>query len=140
MASASSCFLLSFCFRKVVRGSLSESAANLQELFPSRNKSGARRSTVGGPHSHQAPLRRGPGAGRGWVPPGCLRHRLELPLANKIVFDPKTLKTETIFFKRRPSPPPSPTLVREGSAALPAPCRRGESTPEASTPPCLPPE
>ena len=49
MPSASSCFLLSFCFIKVVRGSFSESSANLRELFSRRNKDGVRRGPAGGP-------------------------------------------------------------------------------------------
>ena len=43
MPSASSSFLLSFCFRKVVRESFSESTENLHELFLRKNKDGARR-------------------------------------------------------------------------------------------------
>ena len=33
-----------------------------------------------GAHSHRAPPRRDPGAGRSWGPPGALRHRLVSPL------------------------------------------------------------
>ena len=56
---ASSCFLLSFCFRKFVRGSFSELAENLHELFLRRNKDGARRRPAGGPHRPQTAPRRG---------------------------------------------------------------------------------
>ena len=54
--------------------------------------------------------------------------------------DEKTLSTRKKIPEKHPSPPPSSTLVREGSEAPPAPCRRGESSPEGSTPPCLPPD
>ena len=97
MPSASSCFLLSFCFRKVVLWSFSECAENLRELFLSRNKSGARRWPIGGPTA----TRRPPGAAQGLATAGS--HLVtsgtvsSCPFAYKIIFDPKTLSTWSYF-------------------------------------------
>ena len=55
-----------FCFRKVVRGSFSELAENLHDLFLRRNKDGARRGPAGGP----TVVRRPPGVVNTWAAPG----------------------------------------------------------------------
>jgi hypothetical protein len=52
----------------------------------------------------------------------------------------KTLSSLSKYPRKDPETPPSSTLAREGQNLFPAPCRRGESSPEASTSPCLPPE
>ena len=49
-------------------------------------------------------------------PSGVSSRRL---FAYKLVFVPKTLKTLIIFSRKHPRPPPSSTLDREGSEALP---------------------
>ena len=93
MSSANSCFLLSFCFRKVVQQIFSESAENLQELFLSRNKDGARRTPEGGGPCLQTP----PGAAHSLAVPGP--HLAgsfassSRPFAYKFVFDPIILRT-----------------------------------------------
>ena len=134
MSSASSRFLLSFCFRKVVLQSFSERAENLLELFPSRKEPGDRRSSGGGPPSLQAPPGCGLGVTRGWVPPSPLRCPLESTLRLFIRLRLENPKEADHIHQNTPRPPPSQTLVRKGSAALPG------TLPEASTSPCLPPE
>ena len=118
MPSASSCFLLSFCFRKVVQKIFSDSAENLQELFPSRNKDGARRTPGGGrPQPPDAPQARP-------TPWPCLGPTWPAPSPPRVTPSPinhsrhKNPKYPIIFSRRRPRPPSSPTLVQEGSAAL----------------------
>ena len=49
-------------------------------------------------------------------------------------------KTPSHIPERVPLPPPSSTLTRGVLKLFPAPCRRGESSPEGSTSPCPPPE
>ena len=80
---------------------------------------GPRRGQGGGAPSPQTPSRRGPTLGRAWGPPGALLRRLESPLRLYIGHRPENHKYPIIFFRRRPRPPPSQALVREGSAALP---------------------
>ena len=119
MLSATSCFLLSFCFRKVVRGSFSESAGNYVNYF----HKGTSPEPGGRLRGRLPAFRRPPGATHTLAAPGV--HLVSsgavssCPFAYKFIFDPKTLNRRPYFFRRRPRPPPSPTLVLEGSTALP---------------------
>ena len=118
MPSASSCFLLSFCFRKVVHEIFSESAENLQDLFPSRNEDGGRRAPEGEAPSLQPPPQARPTP---WL---CLGPTWAAPSPPRVTPSPinhsrrKNPKYPIIFSTRRPRRPPAPILVREGSAAL----------------------
>ena len=117
MPSASSCFLLSFCFRKVVRGSFSESAANLQDLFLRGKKDGARRAPAGGPTGARRPQARPtpwPCMGPTWSAPSSTRAALS-PINH---LRPENPMYPIIFSRKHARPPPLPTLDREGSAAL----------------------
>ena len=49
-------------------------------------------------------------------------------------------KTPSLSSRTYSLPPPSSTLTRGVLKLFLAPCRRGESSPEGSTSPCLPPE
>ena len=117
MPSASSCFLLSFCFRKIVRGSFSESSTNLRELFSRRNKDEARRGAAGGPQPPDANQTRPttwPRRGPTWVTPSSPRAALS-PI-NRL--RPKNPKYPIIFSRKHLRPPSSPTLDWEGTEAL----------------------
>ena len=118
MPSASSCFLLSFCFKKVVRESFSKSSENLRELLSRRNKDGARRGAAGGPTTP----RRHPGVARVLAMPGS-------NLGDSVAFSSRLSPVNClrcgnprhpiIFSRKRPRPPLSPTLDQEGSETLP---------------------
>ena len=125
MPNANSCFLLSFCFRKVVWGSFSESSANLRELFSRRNKDGASRGDAGGPQppdATQARPRCWPLVGPTWTtgPPS----RVTLSPINRLRLG--NPRYQIIFSRKHPRPPPSPNLDREGSATLPSTMPEGE--------------
>ena len=98
MPSASSCFLMSFCFRKASRESFSESAKNLRKLCLHGNKDYARRRPAGAPHAPDAP-RRGPGwaaAGLHLAASGTFSRR---PFAYKFYSSRKPSGRRTYFQK-----------------------------------------
>ena len=70
--SASSCFLLSFCFRKSILEIFSKLDTNLTDLFLDRDGAAARRTEPGATPGRPAGPWRGPGWGRATSPPGCL--------------------------------------------------------------------
>ena len=125
MPSASSCFMLSFCFRKVVRGSFSELAGNLHDLFLRRNKDGARRGAAEGPRPQdttQVRPRCWPRQGPTWPTPSSPRVALS-PINHLRSENPKY---PIIFSRKHLRPPPSPTLDREDSEALPGTLPEGK--------------
>ena len=118
-------FLLSFCFRKIVRRSFSESSANLRELYSQRNKDGARRGAAGGPQpldTTQARPRCWPRGGPTWATPSPPRVAF-LPINCRRRKNPRF---PVIFCRKYPRSPASPTLDREGSVALPGTLAEGE--------------
>jgi hypothetical protein len=118
--SASSCFLLFLCFRKVTQEIFSELDETKAEvpIYPTRRRSpkerwrGARRQ----PHHRVAPATPwpchqvvwAPGPPSGIAPPPIYIH-----------FIGKTLGTRTLFHETYCKPPPSSTRVREGPEAFP---------------------
>ena len=116
--STSSCFLMSFCFRKASQGSFSESPEKLRELFLHGNKDCARRTPVGGPTG----ARRPPGAAQPWPhlgPTWPTREPSRVALSPINCLPPENPRYPIIFSRKHPRPAPSPTLDREGSEALP---------------------
>ena len=106
-------------------------------IFPTRTRSPkeTRRGPGGWPHHRAArPPLASPRQGLGPWPPTdvALPPIYSVPRENP--------KYPSLHPRKVPQPPSSSTLVREGSEALPAPCRGGESSPEGSISPCLPPE
>ena len=140
MPSASSCFLLSFCFRKVVLGSFSDSTEKFRELFPIWNIDGARRGPAGGPTTSRWHLAATPPLAA-WVshlePSSTASRRL---FAYKFTPNLKTEETRTYFPKDVWGRCHLKPWLGRVLQLFPAPYRRGESTPEEYTPPCLPPE
>ena len=102
-----------------------ESSANLRELFSQRNKDGARRGAAGGPQppgATQARPRCWPRRGSTWATPSPPRVALS-PINCLRRGNPRY----PIMFSRKHSrPPPSPTLDRQGSEALPGTLQEGE--------------
>ena len=138
--SASSMFSTVFGFRNPTRKISSE----LDEIFSSLNKSsGSFRSpegTWGGapraPHPRRARPKVGPRRAMVWRPhlaPGA--HPLPISTPRR-----KNPNTKHIIPRKVPSRPSSSISDRGSSDVLLAPCRRGKSSPEASTSSCLPPE
>ena len=134
------CFLLFFHFRNPTRKIFSKS----DEIFSSINKSsGSFRSpegTWGGapraPHPRRARPKVGPRRGRVWWPwqaPGAHLSPISTPRR-------KNPNTKTHIPRKVLSRPSSSISDRGSSEALPGTLPEGRSSPEASTPPCLPPE
>src|SRR3954465_15237971 len=71
--SASSCFLLFFCFRKVVHEIFSELHGTKTQDLIFRNEAGARRRVEGGPQSGQTAPRRDQPWARAWGVSGPTR-------------------------------------------------------------------
>ena len=125
MPSASSCFLLSFCFRKAGPGSFSKSAENLRELFLHGNKDCARRRPVGGATGARRPpgtVPRGPRLGPNWPPPEASRVALS-PINSIRRGNPRGIYH---ISRKHPRLAPSPILIREGSKVLPGTLPEGE--------------
>ena len=95
--SASSCFLLSFYFRKSILEIFSELDANLTDLFLDRDGAAARRTEPGATLGRPAGPRRGPGWGRAPRPPPHLGWPPTPPLRLYIASDAKTLGEEANF-------------------------------------------
>ena len=137
--SASSCFLLFLYSRKASQEIFSELDENLRRHLFYQNTHEVQRSNEeepGGPHTHPgrgSPLARPRVV---WAPRGSPAAALS-PTYSPRRENPKYLSK---YPRKVPETPPPSTLAREGSEPLPAPCRREESSPEASTSPCLPPE
>ena len=71
-----------------------------------------------------------------WAPRGSA------DIAPSPIYSPRreNPKTPSLSSRTYSLPPPSSTLTRGVLKLFPAPCRRGESSPEGSTSPCPPPE
>ena len=137
--SVSSCFLLFLYSRKASLEIFSE----LDELrsgppiFPTRTRSPKerRRGATWQPH-HGAARASLPRRGVVWGPRGNAAAALS-PIYSSRRENPKY---PSHYPRKVPETPPSSTLAREGLEALPGTLSEGRSSPEASTPPCLPPE
>ena len=68
--------------------------------------------------------------------------RTSADIAPSPIYSPRreNPKTPSLSSRTYSLPPPSSTLTRGVLKLFPAPCRRGESSPEGSTSPCPPPE
>ena len=117
--SASSCFLLFFRFRKVLKEIFSElDGTKTQDLIISsrtRSPKGSRRRTRGRPHPRVARPTCLPRHQVVWPPRASTDAALS-PIYSSRREYPKHPNTSP---EKHPSPPPSSTLVREGSEALP---------------------
>jgi hypothetical protein len=101
---------------------------------------GVRRRDEGEPRGGQTTWRRGRGPPPRqpvvWAPRGSA------DIAPSPIYSPRreNPKTPSLSSRTYSLPPPSSTLTRGVLKLFPAPCRRGESSPEGSTSPCPPPE
>jgi hypothetical protein len=125
------CFLLFLCFRKATQEILSELDKTKAEppIFPDTSQSPKmrRRGARGRPHPRAA--RPGPsphhqGVCRPGPPPDVALPPIYSPRWEKP-------KARSIFHETYCKPPPSSTRDRRVQKLFPAPCRRGESPPEA---------
>ena len=129
-----------FGFRKAVLEISSEldETKSQMPIFPTRTRSPKeRRRGAAGRRPHAAarvgplprhPMGSGPRASTDVAPSPIYSPRRENP------------KTPSHISRKHPMPPPPSTLTRGFRSSPPAPCRRGKSSPEGSTSPCLPPE
>ena len=110
-----------------------------QNLLFFQHEDGVQRRDGGGPRGTHTMGPRGPPCRAvGWC--GALMAPQPPPFRLFISPDAKTLDTRAIIhekFQRRRRRQPYLGRVQK---LFPAPCRRGESSPEGSTSPCLPPE
>jgi hypothetical protein len=124
--SASSCFLLFLCFRKVTQEIFSELDKTKAEvpnyLTRRRSPEERRRRTKGQPHNRVA---------RATPWPRHLVHLLTSPFRLYIPFVEKTLRARTVFQKHTASRRRRRPEFGRVQKLFPAPCRRGESPPEA---------
>ena len=120
MPSASSFFLLSFCFRKSCSGKFLgmrwKFAGFISKLKRRWSQKDARRGRPEPPDALQARSHPRPRLGTTWATPSPPRVAPS-PINHTWRKNPRY---PIIFSRRRPRPLPSPTLVREGSAALPS--------------------
>ena len=129
--SASSCFLLflvsEILHRKYSRKRTGQKPEVLYLPWQHRRPRGSRRHAAGRPHLCQARPRAGPRLGMvgpPWVPPGLASP----PIYSSTRVYPKYPST---IPRKSPTPPPSSTLVREGSEADPGTLPEGKITLEA---------
>ena len=138
--SASSCFVLFLFpenyFCEYSRNCTKQKAKSL--FF--QHVHGVRRRDEDSPRGGQTIGRRGRGAHRAvwWF--GPLGGSADI--APSPIYSPRreNPKTPSLSSRTYSLPPPSSTLTRGVLKLFPAPCRRGESSPEGSTSPCPPPE
>jgi hypothetical protein len=125
------CFLLFLCFRKVTQKIFSELDETKAEvlIFPDTRRSPKERRR--GPEGGRTMPCHGPppGHARLWCVP--LVHPLTSPFRLYILLDEITLRAQTLFQKTYCKLPPSLTRDRRVQKLFSAPCRRGESPPEA---------
>ena len=122
MPIASSYFLLSFYFRKVVRGISRNQLKIYMICFYEETKTELGGELQGGPQGPDAPM--GPPVprmGPTWLAPSSTRAALS-PI-NRL--RPENPKYPIIFSRKHPRPPPSSTLDRESSEALPSTLSEG---------------
>ena len=132
-----------FCYLFVSEKLFSQVSRNQLEIYvnyfheETRTEPGGR--LQGGPTRARCPQARPtpwPRLGPTWCPPTSSRAALS-PINS---FRHGNPRYPIIFYRKHLRLPASPTLDREGSEALPGTLPEGESSPEASTSPCLPPE
>jgi len=106
-----------------------------------RHVHGVQRGDGEAPEDGHTSLGHGPHARRAegryiWAP------RLPFDSAPSSIYSscPENPKDLSHIQRKVSEPPPSSTLAREGSEALPGTLPEGRSSPEGSTSPCLPPE
>ena len=133
-------FSVVFGFRKVVLEIFSELDATKPEvpIFPTRTRSlkGSRRGAAGRPH-HMAAWPPLGCTAIGCGPPGCPPTS---PFLLFKAFLEKTLNTRTSIHEKFRSRRHHQAYFGRVLKLFPAPCRRLESSPNASLSPCLPPE
>ena len=138
--SASSLFSAVFGFRKLLQEIFSElhETKGQVPIFPARTRSPKerRRLATRWPNHQVA---------RQWAQPR--RHVVWAPrgssdIAPSPIYSPRreNPKTPSLSSRTYSLPPPWSTLTRGVLKLFPAPCWRGESSPEGSTSPCPPPE
>jgi hypothetical protein len=126
------CFLLFLCFRKVtleIFSKLDETKAEVPFFFLKRD--GVQSRDGGGPEGSHAIGWRGPPPGRTtrWCRP--LVHPLTPPFHLYILLDEKTLRPELFSRKHTASRRRYRRKIGRVQKLFSAPCRRGESPPEA---------
>jgi hypothetical protein len=125
------CFLLFLCFRKTTKeifSELDETKAEVPNyLTRRRSPKESRRRTRGQPHPRVARPSLGPRH------QGCDRlvHPLTSPFRLYILLDKKTLGARTLSRKHTASRRCRRCKIERVQKLFPAPCRRGESPPEA---------
>ena len=138
--SASSLFSAVFRFRNPIKEIFSESDEINYAINKisrrSRSPKGTRSRPPRGPRHTRARPRVGPRRAMAWWPP------LATDAAPSPIYSPSRENPSTIanIPRKVPSRPSSSISDRRSSEALPGTLPEGRSSPEASTPPCLPPE
>jgi hypothetical protein len=117
--SASSCFLLFLCFRKVTQEIFSELDEKKLKFLITWHKDGVQRRTGDGPRGSHTWWWCGPPPGRATRWCDHLVHLPTSPFRLSIPFVEKTLRARTLFQKTYRKPPQSSTRDREGLEALP---------------------
>ena len=129
-----------FLFQKVTFGNILGIARNkrpspyFSNTYTESEGETKTRHEVAKPPGGAAPPSAAPACGLG--PSGVRRHR------PSPIYSPRceNHKAPSLSSRTYSLPPPSSTLTRGVLKLFPAPCRRGESSPEGSTSPCPPPE
>ena len=112
MPSASSLFLLSFCFRNLLLQIFSELDQNLRGLFLRQDEDGDRRAASEAAHRADAPPAAAQGGPTGGARP-CPWGTSSAPSdADRITIDLKNVRAVIIFQKLEPDAPSPKTLVR----------------------------
>lgn len=125
MPSASSCFCCLFVSEKLV-GEFSRNKLPIYMIYfyeETKTEPGGR--LQGGPTAPRRP----PGAAQPWPrlgPTWRPREPSDAALSPINCLPPENPRGPIIFSRKHPRPPPSPTLDREGSAALPGTLPEGE--------------
>jgi hypothetical protein len=94
-------------------------------------RDGVQSRDEGGPEGSRTIGWRGPPPGYTTRWCGPLGHPLTSPFRLYILLDKKTLRARTLFQKTYCKPSPSSTRDQGVQKLFPAPCRKGESPPEA---------
>jgi hypothetical protein len=128
--SASSLFLLFLCFKAAqeIFSELDETKAKIP-IFPNRH--GVQSRDGGVPGGGRTTPWRGPPPGRAGAWCGPLAHTLTLPFRLYIPLDGKTKEPRSISTKHTASRHRHRREIGRVQKLFPAPCRRGESPPEA---------
>ena len=136
-------FLFFWCMFCISENPLEENSSELEEnlrrIFLRHDVAGDQRATWGATQGPGVTMARDQGPTHGWDPPLPLGHLLSPSDDYKITINLKKSKWLLFFTKPVPKPPPSQTLIWEGSEADPDTLPEGRSIPECSSSPCLPP-